>query len=132
MKRKGFTLLEVSLALALFGIGVAGALTLQAQSTRLIRSAASLDRATEIGRQTLHGIRTTGFDAGVSGCRDPWQSTAATGSTCQVTAIPCELRVGRLDCSSTAPDQGLRLVTIQVIVGGGTPLVLSTLVRRER
>ena len=108
-KEKGFTIVEVLIALTLFSIAVAGVITAAVQGGINVASAQNRMTANYLAQEGIELMRakrdsyvvsnSTGYDAG-------WADFAAATTTCSV-ATPCDIDVS--DTTTTIPSSGAAL-----------------------
>jgi prepilin-type N-terminal cleavage/methylation domain-containing protein len=113
MKQCGLTLLEVVIAIAIIAVAVLAAAMIQANALRSSGKATAIQRVTKLAEQELELRRQIVPTAGTNlSC----SSTVASGYTCQVDVLGCQLSAGALSCSTgvTTPVA----YQINVLVGG--------------
>lgn len=98
MKQTGLTLLEVIISIAVIAVAVLAAAMIQANALRSSGKATAIQKVTKLAEQELelrrHIVPTAGTNLN---CRN----SVATGYTCKVDVLGCQLNAGALSCSTS-------------------------------
>lgn len=118
MTRRGLTLVEVIIAIAVLAIGILAALALQSNALRASSTARAIQEVTKIADAELVVRRQGGTG---TGCL----TAAPAGYTCTLVVQPCQVVSGAFSCGSGSAAQ---LLTLTVAGPRDQSITVSTLV----
>ncbi len=150
MNKRGFTLTEVMIAIAIFAIGIMGASGLQFSTIKVNRKAEVIKEMTNLATAELElkrqyyrdyvysasdGQTCDSYQADVSGNNS--SDAAALGysnaniTSCSVAVHPCTFSSGAFNCTTDTPTPVAHLVSVTVTANSQDPVVLTTLIRSK-
>ena len=150
MKKQGFTLTEVMIAIAIFAIGIMGASALQFSTLSVNRKAELIKEMTNLATAELElkrqyyrdyvysasdGQTCDSFEADIDGNNS--SDAAVLGhansniTACSVSVQPCTYSSGAFSCDQDTSAPIAHLVSVTVTANSQDPVVLTTLVRSK-